>query len=70
MLGEQVFELDEQLLGDRRRTPKVPKVRNDSPLRFNVTLALTHMAERHFQFGLAVHFEGSLTPKARPWRAK
>lgn len=56
MLGEQVLELDEQLLGNHRRTPKLAKVRNNSPLRFNVTLALIHVAERHFQFGLAVHF--------------
>lgn len=55
MLCEQVLEFCEQLLGHHRRTPKLAKVRNDSPLRFNVTLALGNVALRHFQFGLTVH---------------
>jgi hypothetical protein len=65
VLGEQAFEFVEQLFGDVRRTPKLAKVRNDSTLRFNVALALCDVAQRHFQFGLAVHFETALHPKQR-----
>jgi hypothetical protein len=42
-------------------------VRNNSPLRFNVTLALRDMTLRHFQGGLAVHCN-CCTPNAGPWR--
>jgi len=62
VLRQQALELVEQLLGHRRRAPKLAKVRNDSPLRFNVALALGNVALRHFQFGLAVHFD-CITPK-------
>src|SRR5690349_24951889 len=56
VLRQQALELVEQLLGNHRRAPKLAKVRNDSPLRFNVTLALRDMTLRHFQGGLMVHF--------------
>src|SRR5690349_13698378 len=68
VLRQQALELVKQLLGHRRRTSKFPKVRNDSPLRFNVALALGNMALRHFQFGLAVHLGASI-PKARGRRS-
>jgi len=55
VFGQQVLEFVEQLLGDVRRTPELAKVRNDSPLRFNVALALLNVTLRHFQGGLAVH---------------
>ncbi len=63
VLGEQVLELGKKLLGHVGSAPKLPEVRNDSPLRFNVALALCDMALRHFQFGLAVHL-GDITPNA------
>ena len=55
VFGEEVLELVEQLLGDVRRSPELAKVRNYSPLRFDVTFAICDMALRHFQGGLAVH---------------
>lgn len=64
MLGEKLLELRQELLGNGRRTPKLMEVRNDSPLRFDVALALSNVAQRHFQFGLAVHFQ-RCTPKTK-----
>ena len=60
---EQVLEFGKQFLGDVRRSPELAKVRNYSPLRFDVALTICDMALRHFQGGLAVHLRGS-TPKA------
>ena len=71
MLREQPFKFVEKLLGNIRRAPQFAKVRDDPPLRFDVTLALRHMALRHLQFGLTVH-STALLPK-RPqsdWRAQ
>jgi hypothetical protein len=61
--GEQVLELGEQLLGDIGCPSELAKVRKDSPLRFNVALAVSDVALRHLQFGLAVHVE-RLTPES------
>jgi len=65
--GQQVLEFAEQLFGNIRRTPELAKVRNNSPLRFNVALAVRYMTLRHFQGGLPVHVNGS-TLKRRAWR--